>query len=253
MNKRKHTWRVSVLTVFAAAAAFAAALNLSSGFADAAAKLPGAGSLVRAVTLGRYEVSDGGYSAKVVTPKIEGLLNKELEDKLNAEFADNSAAVIAAFEGDVRQLCEEYGDDAIHMGVESDYTVKTDNEDILALDVYLMNVAGSSSTKHTFYNIDKRSGALLELKDLFDEGVDYITLISEYVSGEMKRRNDEENGMFWHEGNEGGFEYFDEIKANQSFYINEGGDLVICFDKYDVAAGAQGSPEFVIPRDVTGG
>ena len=65
----------------------------------------------------------------------------------------------------------------------------------------------------------------------------------------MTRLNNEEGGMFWVEDDEF-TEGFKGIKKDQNFYINEDGNLVICFDKYDVAAGAQGSPEFVIPNEI---
>ncbi|MBR7149052.1 MAG: DUF3298 domain-containing protein, partial [Firmicutes bacterium] len=42
---------------------------------------------------------------------------------------------------------------------------------------------------------------------------------------------------------------FQEISPNETFFINEDGLLVICFDKYEVAPGAMGSPEFVIPAE----
>ena len=61
--------------------------------------------------------------------------------------------------------------------------------------------------------------------------------------------NAEEDGMFWVEDDEF-TEGFKSIKQDQNFYINSDGNLVICFDKYEVAAGAQGSPEFVIPHKV---
>ena len=198
-----------------------------------------------------YETSDKGYQAKVVTPKIEGLLDKDLEKKLNDEFKENADAVISAYEQDVRKLKEEFGDETIHMGVESNYIVKTDNENILALDVYLLNIAGSSSTKHTFYTIDKKTGELLTLKGLFKDDADYVTALSDCIRDEMIRQNKEEQGMFWIDGvTEESFEGFKQIKPDQNFYINDDGRIVICFDKYDVAAGAQGSPEFIIPDNI---
>lgn len=45
-------------------------------------------------------------------------------------------------------------------------------------------------------------------------------------------------------------ENFDKIKANQTFYINNNGNIVIMFNKYEVAPGYMGAPEFVIPSDV---
>ncbi|WP_322020199.1 RsiV family protein [Clostridium butyricum] len=39
---------------------------------------------------------------------------------------------------------------------------------------------------------------------------------------------------------------FDKIKENQDFYINNDGNLVICFDEYEVAPGYMGTLEFII-------
>ncbi|MCH1968737.1 RsiV family protein [Romboutsia hominis] len=43
---------------------------------------------------------------------------------------------------------------------------------------------------------------------------------------------------------------FKFIDKNQDFYINKNGELVICFDKYDVAPGYMGLVEFTIPNNV---
>ena len=227
------------------------ALNISPTLAYAAKDIPILKQIVKVVTLGRYEANENGYSAQIASPKLEGLLDKELEKRLNTEFKENADALIAAYEDDVKKLKEEFGDETIHMGIKSDYIIKTDNENYLSLDVYILNIAGSSSTKHTFYTIDKETGKLVTLKSLFKDNADYITPISEYIKGEMKRINDEENGAFWIEKDEFNFDVFEKIKPDQNFYINTDNKLVICFDKYDVAAGAMGSPEFVIPSSVT--
>lgn len=234
----------------AAAAVFVTVFNAIPPLSYAAADIPILGQFVRVVTLNRFTYKDGGYEANVVTPKIEGLLDKELEDKLNKEFKKNAEAVISAYEQDVKALKEEYGDDTIHIGIDSDYIVKTDNDDILALDVYILNIAGSSSTRHSFYTINKKTGELLSLKGLFKDNADYITPISEYLKDEMLRMNAEEEGMFFIGRQAEGFEGFTEIKPDQNFYIDDQSSLVICFDKYEVAAGAQGCPEFKIPNEI---
>ena len=61
--------------------------------------------------------------------------------------------------------------------------------------------------------------------------------------------NEEEGGMFFL-AEDGEIDGFDKISENQKFYINNDGKIVICFDKYEIAAGAQGSPEFVLPDEV---
>lgn len=234
-----------------AAAAFILIFNCIPNLAYAVSDIPILGTAVKIVTLGRFEVYEENYEAKVVTPKIEGLLDKELQDKLNREFAENANAVIAAFEKDVKELSKEYGDTGFHMGVEANYIVRTDNENILAIDSYIVNFAGSSSTTHRFYNIDKKTGTLIELNSLFKKNADYVTPISEYIIEEMRKQNENGSGYFWIDQED--FENFEKIKKDQNFFINDKGNIVICFDKYEVAAGAQGCPEFEIPKDIIAG
>ena len=227
----------------------AAILNSFPATAYALSDIPVISDIVRVITFGKYEHSEGGYDASIATPKIEGLLDKKLEDRLNREFKDNANALIAAYESDVKELKKEFGDETVHMGVTSDYIIKTDNDSYLALDVYILNVAGSSSTVHSFYTIDKKTHTLLTLKGLFKDGADYVSVLNEYLLKQMKYENEHNGGMYQTEDNEF-FEGFKSIKPNQNFYIPSDGKLVICFDKYEVAAGAQGSPEFVIPDKV---
>ena len=224
-------------------------LNMSSGLAYAVAEVPGLQGLVRIVTFSKYEFKEDGYEAKVEVPRIEGLLDPEMEEELNRIFQENGEAVIQAFEADVRELKKNFGDETVHMGLEYNYQIKTDNADILALDIYLFQASGSSSTVHSFYNIDKKTGKLISLESLFSEGSEYVKTISAYIRQEMERQNREEGGMFWLEEETEDWN-FKEIRPDQNFYIDDQGRLVICFDKYEVAAGAAGSPEFPIPDSV---
>lgn len=228
-----------------------AGLNLFPDAAAAAYEVPVLGSVVRVVTLNRFDYQDGGYELSVSVPQLEGLLDPELEAKLNRDFRDQADAVKAAFESDMEKLKEEFGEETVYYGLRCDYEVKTDSEDILAIDNYLYSVAGSSSTVHSFYTIDKRDGQLLTLKGLFREDSDYVGVLSAYIRGEMERLNREEGGMFWL--GDDSIDGFKEIAPDQNFYLDDENRLVICFDKYEVAAGAQGSPEFVIPHDVIAG
>lgn len=248
-NKKIHTHLLKKFAISAAsvAAVFVLSFNCIPSLAYAVSDIPVLKDVVRVVTFGRFEVENGGYEAKVVTPKVEGLLNKDLEEQLNKEFKENSQAVIAAFEKDVKELTAQFGDD-FHLGVEANYTILTDNDSILAIDCYIVNMVGSSSTVHNYYNIDKKTGTLIELEDLFKENADFVTPISEYILADMRRQNAEEGGYFWTDDEF--IDNFREINREQKFYINDNGNIVICFDKYQVAAGAQGCPEFVIPDEI---
>ena len=251
MTKKNVSFNWIKKTVYSAAAiaaAFVMVVNCIPSLAYAASDVPILGDIVRVVTFGRFEVQEENYDAKVNIPKIEGLLNKDLENKLNKELADNANTIITAFENDIRQMEELYGDKNFHLSVNADYIVKTNNEDILAVDFYFTTIEASSVTSHRFYNIDKKAGTLITLDSLFKKNADYITPISNYILDEMKNENENNGGFYFLDGDED--ERFTKIRKDQNFYINNDGNLVICFDEYEIAAGAQGSPEFLIPDDV---
>ena len=243
--------KTAVAACFAVTVTFCGVLNVNPAFAESVSNIPGMSGVVQVLTFNRYTFNDNGIEANVVTPQIEGLLNKDLENKLNEEFKENANTIIAAFEADAKKLREEFPDEDVHMGVESNYTIRTDNEDILVLDTYIFNAVGSSSTIHNFYTINKKTGELITLESLFKEGADYVTPISNYIKEEMKRQNDEnEYDIYFNDFQDETQLLFKEISKDQKFFINDDGNIVICFDKYEIAPGATGSPEFVIPNDV---
>ena len=149
----------------------------------------------------------------------------------------------------MKNLKEQFPGKEVNLGINSGYIVKTDNESILSIDVYMVNTVGSSSTKHKFYTIDKKTKALLTLSSPFKKDSNYIMTLSEYIKAEMKRQNQSGKNTFWIDDPKLGS--FESIKENQNFYINNDGSIVICFDKYEIAPGSSGSPEFVIPKEVT--
>ena len=232
----------------AIAASFVLMVNCIPSLAYAASDVPILGDIVRVVTFGRFEVQEDNYEANITTPKIEGLLNKDLENKLNKELKDNANTIIAAFESDIKKMSDMYGDKNFHLSVTADYEVKTDNEDILAVNFYFTTIEASAVTANRFYNIDKKSGTLITLDSLFKKDADYVTPISNYILSEMKKQNDDGTGFYFLDGEEE--QRFPKIRNDQHFYINNAGNIVICFDEYEVAAGAQGCPEFKIPKEI---
>jgi len=197
-----------------------------------------------------YNSKIDGFEAKIVTPLIRGLADKKNENELNHNFRVKAKAAISEYENYVVEETNKTSKTEGHFALISDVIVKTNNEKILAFDHYLLNIVGSSSTKHEFYTFLRDSGKLVTLKELLKKQPNYVQKISKYIRTEMKRINKKENGMFWVE--RGSQDEFKKIKEDQNFYINDEGSLVVCFDKYEVAAGAQGSPEFIIPTKITG-
>ena len=81
------------------------------------------------------------------------------------------------------------------------------------------------------------------------KGSDYVDVISKNIISQMKERTKKNpEDTYWIDGE---MDNFKKIKKDQGFYINDKGELVICFDKYEVAPGSSGLVEFVIPNNVT--
>lgn len=137
-----------------------------------------------------------------------------------------------------------------HMGVDSGYEVKTDNEQILSIGRWVVNTVGSSSTTMKYDTVDKQKEILITLPSLFKDD-SYIKVISENIKQQMleQMKADPDNKIYWVKGNgeEPVFDCFETITRDQNFYINKNGKLVISFDKYEVAPGFMGVVEFEIP------
>lgn len=238
-KKRKAPLAKTALKIVACAAIICiATANIFPSVAIAAEEIPVLRDIVRIVTLGRYENRIGNAEADINIPMIEGLRDSGLQELLNREFAENADALIKEFEkgaGDARE--------AIYL----DYEVRSDHEDILSLDVIHTYVGASAAETHRFYNIDKKEGKILKLSDMFGRDADFGTPISGYIKEEIRKRN-ADTGLYFEQGEVGAFE---GVSEDTMFYINEGGNIVIVFDEYEIAAGAAGSPEFEIPASLT--
>lgn len=87
-ERKKEIFKVIAATAACATVATVSAVNVSPALAQAVLDVPIVGSVVKVVTFGRYKNKDGGFGAKVVTPELKGLLDKELEDELNKNFKE---------------------------------------------------------------------------------------------------------------------------------------------------------------------
>ncbi|MBP2028448.1 hypothetical protein J2Z35_002251 [Acetoanaerobium pronyense] len=246
-NKNKVIKRV-LTTAAVVGALFVGSVNLSPNLAYAISEIPGMANLVRVVSIRDFTINENNFIAEIDTPKIEGLEDGEIQELLNSKYIEENKALYEEFVNDMNSLKED-GHEEAHMGVFSGFEVVTDNEDILSIERYVVNVVGSSSTVLKYDTIDKNNRILITLPSLFkDES--YIQIISDDIKSQMKSRmNEDEDLHYWLEDEIDEFN-FKEIDKNQNFYINEDYKLVISFDKYEVGPGYMGVQEFIIPTEI---
>lgn len=250
-KRRRRTKAYRIIGILAASFAFfTAGINMSPAFAQSLSEVPGMGGLVRVLSFTDYQFEDKNFKADLKVPVIDGLENKSLEATLNAKYLEENKKLYEQFMAEVTDLKEQ--DSEAHMGIDTGYAVKTDNERIFSIGRYVLNIAGSSSTVIQYDTIDKQNQVLITLPSLFKDD-QYIPAISDYIQQEMLRQMQEDEGkIYWVRGADLDFQFdpFEQIKENQSFYINPDDKLVISFDKYEVAPGYMGVLEFIIPTEI---
>ena len=226
----------------------AVGVNSNQAFADKLSKIPVVDSIVKVLTFKRYNIDEDKYKVNIEVPSIEGLENKALEDSLNEKYISKNKELYEEFVTDMEGLKKI--DDG-HLGIESGYVVKTDNDNILSIGRYVVNTVGTSSTTFEYDTIDKKNKILITLPSLFKDNK-YIEIISENIKEQMREQmKSDSKKVYWIADESGNnMNIFKEISENQNFYINDQSQLVISFNKYEVAPGYMGIVEFIIPTDI---
>ena len=164
-----------------------------------------------------------------------------VEKEINAQLAEKALEMQERYSLEVLELMHDPFAKGAHIGWMMDYKVIDGDERFFTLDVVEMNMVGSSSTKRTIMNFDKETGMPVTLAYFFNDKANYVKVVSDAVRGEMRRANKKQKGSYWVEPKDDGG--FSSIKADQNFYMNKDGNIVVCFDKYEVAPGSSGCPE----------
>lgn len=224
-------------------------LNTSESFALSMEDIPLIGSFARLLTFVDYELDDGFIDAKVAIPKVDGLENSKLEEKVNKEISDKMNSILE----DAKERAREYKKAFIETGgkeedfmriiVEIDYELIQSTERILSFKVYHFESLASSYTDTFYYNIDLQKERELTLPDLLGEK--YKQIINEQITSQIAEMKKDENNSFF-DGDEG----FNGITEDQRFYINKDNKVVVCFPKYAIAPGYMGELEFVINSEI---
>lgn len=228
---------------------FFALPNISENVAYAMEKIPVIGDMVRVFTIRNYSYQDEYHELDAKIPSIEV---EDEDDNVSSAVSDINKSteeltnsIIEQYYNDV----EKIGDDG-HTALQIDYDIITDNESWFTLKLTVHRDAGSGSTNYKFSHIDKQTGRIVELSDLFKSDSEYKESISEEIRKQMRSEMEVDNTVTYWLDSEIQDWNFASIDENQNFYFSENGNIVIVFDKYEVGPGTMGCPEFEIPANV---
>lgn len=257
-EKRKRPGNIKLATAAAAAAIgiFIILPNTSGTIAHAMEQIPVIGELVRVITFRNYEYETDRNMADIEVPEIKpesqagnGTLQENLDRttaEINAEIQAITDNLIKEFE---TNLENEWGcQDVV---VKSEVLATT--PDYFTLKLICYQGAGSGYEWNYFYTIDLNTGERLKLKDIFKEGTDYITPISENIKLQMQEQMDADENIYYWLHDEIEEWNFKAITDETSFYLNEKGNVVIGFNEGEVAPMYMGTVEFEIPADALEG
>ena len=254
-RKDRNRTRVTRLATTAAALviAFIALPNMSPTIAYAMEKIPVIGQFVKVVTFRDYEYTSDRNIADIEVPeiKLEETLEdskaseklKRTTDEINVEIQEITNELVEHFE---KHLEDEQGYQEII--VKSNVLATT--QDYFTLKLFCYQGAGSGYQWNYYFSIDLNTGERLQMQDVFKDGADYITPISENIKEQMQAQMAEDEMVCYWLDQEIEECNFKTITDETAFYLNESGNVVICFNEGDVAPMYMGAVEFEIPAEV---
>lgn len=245
---KKKSWKPAAALAAAALMGLLIVPNMNPQIAMAVSDVPVLNKVIELVTIDRFQkdAAENMYHANVATPEFDATGDAQLQSsigEINDEVRAYADIMIAQFEQEMAQQGGVYGLDIT-------YNVVTDTDEWFALQIITTEtMAGGAETRH-YYNLNKADGKYVSLAELFPDGADYVTAISEDIRMQMAERMKADETAVYNLDCELPEDNFQQIAADQNFYMNQDEQLVIAFDEYEVAPGFMGSPEFIIDEAV---
>ena len=241
--------RVRGGTAAAAAAVvlFTTALNTSTSFAETAGNLPVIGAVARVLTFRSYQTEEDALKISVEIPSVEMISEdfKGLEQSVNEEilrlceqYAEEAKTTVAEYR---KAFLETGGTEeewaAHNIEIRVWYEVKSQTDQYLSLAIIGTQNWSSAYNQTKYYNFDLEKGTLVTLEDIL--GANYKEIADAEIRRQMEERT--ADGAVY-------FDSFEGIDADTAFYMNEAGNPVIVFEKYEIAPGSEGQQEFEIKK-----
>ena len=235
--KRRWNWKKTTGLVAACAVfCFTAGLNISPTFATDMQANPVLGGISRVLTFRSYEISDGDKTISTEIPQVDGA-----EEGYSKDVNEQIQKIVADYEAKAAEDIEAYKEAFLATGgTEEEFEAKNIKVNV-DYEVVLTGYEdwNASTVVTEYYNINLKDNSEITLEDLL--GPDYINIANESIKAQIDA---DSSGLYFDEEMGG----FTTITPETNFYINKAGNPVIVFQKYEIAAGAAGMPEFEITK-----
>lgn len=194
-------------------------------------------NIAKVVTFRTYEDDNGkGVSAYFEKPKVEGLESmKKAEDELNKKIDEYYDSLIKLYESE-----KEVSDEEGHFNMTTGYNVMADNDEYFSIRVWTNIVMGGSTEYHKTFTVNKGMEKVVDFSDFFATQQERDALKDVILAKMDEITSKNEDLVYWKENV--------VIDDNTKFYINENGEFVVYFNKYEVAPGFMGVQSFAVGK-----
>ncbi|TVV28363.1 RsiV family protein [Weissella cibaria] len=225
-RKRLNWWQSAVIGVGAVAAAFTLALNTSYSFANASERVPVVRDAVKVLLFREYKHVDKTSYADIKVPLLTNLRDRQLSDKLNTAYAEEGRALYESFMNKTNDTPKS---------MTQTYDEKVNNSQLLVLERRQDISSADTATKLRYTTIDKQNGLVVTLPMLFKANA-YQTILKNYVNEQIAASKQYDTPIA-------------AIGPKQTFYINNKGELVLVFQRGEIAPMYVGAVAMTIPTD----
>ena len=231
-------------------------------------------------------VVDGNQNAQTdseTVPSLDETTDKTLADTSDTKEPSDSSSteyvasvnaaiekIVSDYKADATKRIEEYKQAFLETGgteeewlergadIDVSYEIKYQSDTALSLVLTTNESWVSVYGQQYFFNMDLVNGKDITLEELLGE--DYVEKANAVILEQIKQRSETEGYVYWgyeqynkeySEANPGDTlidEGFKTVGPETKFYINEAGNPVIVFDKYEIGPGYMGSQEFEIEK-----
>ena len=201
--------------------------NVSVAYAAAAEDIPVISGLIRVLTIRNYFYEDGTHQLHADIPSLSDPDNSAAGDLINADITALTEAALEEFYAEL----ESNGDGFHSLNIQ--HETVTNTPIWFTLRLMISQAEADSDLSYRYYHIDRLTGKRVIFGDLFREE-SRITLENLIVQQMLVHKEN-----YWLDEEPG-------CTADQNFYFTADGSLVIVYDKYEVAPGFMGCPEFTL-------
>lgn len=225
--------------------AFVVPLNTNPSYAKAVSQIPIIGELAKIFTFREYHFEDEIKYIDAKIPEFVYAGKSDLEKRVNQEISKIVNEELKNAENNAKDYYKAFIEtggnpkDFITIGINVDYEIKSITPNLVSFVITKSETFSSAYFVAYYYNIDMESGRYVTLRDLL--GNNYKEIVVQSIENTISNWSQEQKGLLFED-----IKIEDLINENTNFYINEQNQVVVVFDKYDIAVGAAGRLEFPI-------